>query len=355
MRGKGHRVILLAPPESEIYERFTREGFEAHAFGFQKMARWRELPQLISLFRRMKPDVVGTHSYGDSWAALPAARVARVPVVLRYRHISAPVRGHILNRLLYGRACDHVLTTAECIRTDLIRNLRLGPAKISTIPTGIEPPYFTATREEERVALGQELNLPPAARFIGCVAVLRSWKGQEFLLRAFDAIAEEFPAHHLLLIGEGPYRSFLEETRRTLRAAERIHLLGHRDDPWKYFRAMDAALLASYKDEGIPQSLLQAMFAECPVIGSAVGGIPEIIVHQETGLLVGPKSVPELSQGIATTLQFPEEAQHRARRALEYVRVNHTLEGMGNRILRLIHQIKGGDEMQRRESTENTA
>src|SRR5688572_12650468 len=268
----------------------------------------------------------------------------RVMVKLRYRYVSAPVHAHMMNKLLYRRCSDHVLTTAECIRTELVRNLGVPEAKITTVPTGIEPPTFEKSREEARREICRKVGLEENGRFIGCVAVLRNWKGQEYLMSAFDSIGKEFPEHRLLLVGEGPGRPRLEKYRDGLAAKDRILLVGHQNDPWLFFRGMDAAVLPSYKDEGIPQSLLQAMFAECPVLGATTGGIPEIVMDGETGLLFPPKTVSELAGALKRTLTEGTEGNEgtgrRVRRALELVRSRHTLDQMGKAVLSIIEKVR---------------
>ena len=340
LRGRGHRVLLLAPGQSEILRRGKEDGFETEVFAFEKRTQWMDFFRLASAFKRLKPDVVGTHSSVDSWAGLLAARMARVPVALRYRHVSAPVHSHMMNKFLYRRCSDHVLTTAECIRTELVRNLGVPEAKITTVPTGIEPPKFERSREEARGEICRKLGLEESARFIGCVAVLRNWKGQEYLMSAFDSIAKEFPEHRLLLVGEGPGRPRLEKYRDGLAAKDRILLVGHQNDPWLFFRGMDAAVLPSYKDEGIPQSLLQAMFAECPVLGATTGGIPEIVIDGETGLLFPPKTIPELAVALAATLRDTQKRGRRVQKALEFVRSRHTLDQMGEAVLSIIEKVR---------------
>ena len=340
MRGKGHRVLLAAPERSEILKRFRGERFEVRAIGFEKWSQLFDFSQLVNWFREIRPDIVGTHSNVDSRVGLLAAQRAGVLVRLRYRHISAPTRANLLNQWLYKRGAGHVLTTAECIRAELIDKLGLPRNRVSTVPTGIEPPNFVSSREEERIALTRRLNLPDTARFIGCVAVLRSWKGQEFLMRAFDEIAAEFRDHHLVFVGDGPYGPILQQMRLERGTAERVHFLGHQNDPWPFFRAMDIAVLPSYKDEGVPQSLLQAMFAECAVVGTNVGGIPEIVRQRETGLLAPPKDVGKLAEALRETLKDEPGAAERIARALKMVNERHTRERMGQSVLKIIREVR---------------
>jgi glycosyltransferase involved in cell wall biosynthesis len=342
MRSRGHRVVLYAPERSEIYRRFQNEGFEVNSVRLEKRTQWFDTIKLAREFRRLKPDVVATHSSVDSWVGLLAAKAARIPVAMRYRHVSAPVRPNALNRFLYGRCSHHVLTTAECIRTQLVQQLRLDRDHVTCVPTGIDAPNFSSSRESDRRALCERLNLPGTTRFIGCVAVLRSWKGQDYLLEAFEQIAPQFPDHHLALVGEGPYRGPLESKRDQLQNARRIHFVGHQNDPWPFFRAFDIAVLPSFKDEGVPQSLLQAMFAECPVVGTKAGGIPEIVMEGQTGLLANPKSSDDLARAITAALLSGVESEARARKALTFVRERHTLDKMGEAVLGIISRYLPG-------------
>jgi glycosyltransferase involved in cell wall biosynthesis len=338
-RQRGDRVILLAPRESQILERFSSDGFQVRVCPFRKGQQWLDTFRLAGEFRKIRPNVIGTHSSVDSWSGLLGARLARVPVKLRYRHVSAAVRPHLLNRLLYATFSDHVLTTAEIIKRQLIDKLGVDPAKVTTVATGIDAPAFGTTREEDRLALCRELQLPESSRFFGCVAVLRSWKGQDDLIRAFDLIHATFPDYRLILVGDGPYRGPLEKLRASLPSGPRIHFLGHKDSPWPCFRSFDAAVLPSYKDEGIPQSLLQAMFAETPVIGTSAGGIPEIVSHERTGLIVPPRSVERLADALATVASHRGQAEARAMNALGFVRGRHTLDHMGNAVLEIVQRV----------------
>ncbi|MEI7729077.1 MAG: glycosyltransferase family 4 protein [Verrucomicrobiota bacterium] len=337
-REQGHRVILITPAHAQLQQRAREAGFETFQLSFTKASQAGDFFRLGRILQQMRPHVLGTHSSTDSWVGMLAGRRQRVPVLLRYRHVSTPVKPNWLNRFFYRTLCHHTLTTGECIRQPLIETLGVDPLKVTSAPTGIEPPPFPSDRETARVSLCQELKLPPTSRFVGCVAVLRSWKGQALLMDAFQSVAARFPHHHLLLVGNGPGWPGLNEHRDSLTVRERILFTGHQADPWRYFRALDAALLPSTKNEGIPQSLLQAMFAGCPALGSRVGGIPEIIQHNATGLLFEPASAEAIATVLVQVLSQPEAAQARALKALEYVQQHHTRQRMGEQVLAVIQR-----------------
>lgn len=335
-REKGHHMLVFAPKDSGLLKRAVEEGFEGYSYPFTKRSQFVDLPRLLGDFRRLQPDVVCTHSSVDSRVGLLAATLAGVRGRVRYRHVSAPVTPTPINRVLYRQCARHVVTTAACIKRQLEDSLGLPSERVTTVATGIRPPSFARDREEARRLLARRLDLPEDSRFLGCVAVLRSWKRQDLLMEAWNSLASTFPRHHLLLVGGGPGMKRLSAYRDGLESAPRIHLVGHVEDPWPWFRGMDVAALPSVKDEGIPQSLLQAMFAECPVVGSRAGGIPEIMEGGRAGLLAETGSASSLAAALENCLRNGKEAKERTSAALRNVEKNHTLEAMGERMLAVL-------------------
>ena len=176
-------------------------------------------------------------------------------------------------------------------------------------------------RDESRLALAQELHLPSSSRFVGMVAVLRNWNGHAYLIEAFDQIAKQLPDHHLILAGNGPQKH-LQSQIDACKSKKRMHLIGHRENPWPVFRALDVAVLSSVKNEGIPQTGLQAMFAKTPFLGTTVGGIPEIIDHMQTGFLVAPSDATSIANGL-TKLLCDENLRHHVSSSAQQFALNH--------------------------------
>ena len=334
MQQQGHRLIILAPEESGLFAKAHQAGLETHAIRFAKASQWRDVFNVARYLRTCRPDIVNTHSSIDTWVIAVAANWCRVPAIIRTRHLSTPVSAHMLNRWLYNYLCDAIFTTGECITEALKTNLRIRDDKITTIATGIRPPELLPDRDRARQAIVHQLALPPQTRFVGCLAVLREWKGHAILIEAFRQIRDDIPDHHLLIIGEGGFRSAIEHLIAKHGLAPRVHLLGHRDDIWWVLRALDTKILVSTHSEGISQALLQAQFAECPVIGSDCGGIPEIIAHEQTGLLVPKGEVAPLGYALRRLLGDPALATHLARAAHHRAHAHHTLDMMGYNILR---------------------
>ncbi|WP_139162914.1 glycosyltransferase family 4 protein [Desulfonatronum thiosulfatophilum] len=346
-RDRGHRVHLFGPRHGELFRRAHESSLSCEAISFAKKAKPFDFLRLVQRFKAIQPDVVCTHSSVDSWVGLLAARFCKVPATVRYRHVSTPVNGHLLNRWQYRGLCDHVVTTAKMVQQNIQRVFNLPPQKISSIPTGILAPVLPS-REEARTQLLRRFNLPDNALLIGQVSVLRSWKGQYVLIDAFEQLADRIPNSYLLLVGGGPVTGDYSKRARESPQAQRILLPGHQDDVWPFFRGLDVALLSSTKNEGIPQAGLQAMFAGCPFVGTDVGGIPEIVDHERTGLIVPPSDAPALAEGIIRILEQPELGLEMARRARDMVMEKFTLEDMGQRLEQLFQMLVATSTRRRR-------
>lgn len=289
---------------------------------------------LFNLASRMPSfDVVSPHSGHDSWIILILARIFRVPLVIRYRHISSPIRPRRRNRWQYGFLAKHVITTGQCICDDLHENFRIPYDKMSVISTGVEAPNPLPDPESSRLELCQSLRIPPSSRFLLSIGILRSDKGHKDLMEAFDRLDDE--NIHLVILGSGPnlekYKKFLAR----LGCRSRVHFPGYLDNVWGALMACELYVQPSVRNEGIPQSVLQALIAGKPILGTRVGGIPEV-VGPNCGYLVDAKDMDAMESVIRLVLEgeqsFHDGCNHRE---------ENTLEVMGERTLEIYGRYLG--------------
>tara|TARA_A200000113_G_scaffold208265_1_gene206478 strand:- start:1314 stop:2423 length:1110 start_codon:yes stop_codon:yes gene_type:complete len=334
-RQRGHEMILVAPDNGTLYKRCKEEGFKVISVYFTKPRTLLNIFKMLWIIWQKKPDVVGTHSSTDSWAGLIAAYLLKIKKRVRYRHISAPVKRNFLNKLQYSTLANFIITTGKCIKNILIENLKINQNKIHVLATPVRNNSDLPSKEEARRLLQKELNLGEDARFIGQVSVLRGWKGHPFLFEAFYDIASSYPNLHLVIVGNGSMMKSLQDRKLSSSFCNRIHLVGHKDIVHLYFRAFECAILASTHNEGIPQSLLQSMQAGTPVIGTKVGGIPEIIIHGETGYLAEPQDPESLNSAIVKVLEDLKTAKRISINCQKQIEELYTWEFIGAKILRL--------------------
>lgn len=297
MLRRGHAVTLVCPAHAHLYAEAQRRGIPTVALPIGRKNP-RGVWALRSWLRRHRPDVINSHSSTDSWLAALACRLLhRPPPLVRTRHISAPIPDNAATRWLYQKATWHIVTTGEKLRHQLIINNGYAAEHITSVPTGIDTEHFTPG---DRVAARVQLGLPQDAPVVGIVATLRSWKGHQYLLEAFSRLA--LPDARLLIVGDGPRRTAIEQEIARLGLGERVILPGNQTDVLPWLQAMDVFVLPSYANEGVPQAILQAMLCALPVITTHVGSIAEAIQHEQTGLIVPPRNPEALAAAIERLL-----------------------------------------------------
>lgn len=339
MSQRGHHIILIAPKHSVIYEKASREGWEVHEVSFNELGMLKDFFRVRRLLKKIQPDVLNTHGNVDSKVVLMASAGLGIPCIIKSRHSTPRIRNSWYNRILYRKLSHYVFTTATFVKKQIVNDLGVSENKVFSLPSGFVIPSDLPEHEQARRALAAELSLNPDTRFIGFVGRLSSEKGLPCLIEAFDKIKDIFSGHHLILVGKGAMQSRLEQQARQHNIQHRVHFLGYRDNPWLYFRAFDCFMLVSSKYEATAQVIQQAMYARCPVIGTDAGGIPDIVVHRETGLLVPPDKAESLAEAILQILENPDSAKLRAEKAFRYVRDHYTIDVMGNQILGLYERL----------------
>jgi L-malate glycosyltransferase len=214
--------------------------------------------------------------------------------------------------------------------------------KVRVIPMGIDPAQFDAasfTDMKQRHGAGH---------LILSVGRLIDWKGTEFLIRAMPAVLEKFPDTKLLIVGTGPERDTLLRLARELGLTDRVVLLGTVSpaDLPSYYRSADVFVLPSInlggKTEGLGVVLLEAMASGCPVIGSNVGGIPDIIENGKNGFLVPGEDETLLAERIVILLSNTILAEQFRQAGYETVRTRFTWEEVSRQFSESYDQVLDG-------------
>jgi glycosyltransferase involved in cell wall biosynthesis len=314
---QGFRVMLVCQPGSPLAGAARREGLPMLPLAMRDavdvIACWR----LRRFMRAERVDLVHTHSSIDAWLAGFAARSLGLPVV-RSRHVSIPVKRR--RNFVYNALSDRIISSGEAIREVLIHG-GVDPDRVVAIPAGVDGSRFHS--RVSGAAVRQELQL--YGPVVGTVAMFRHSKGHQLLLRAVPEVLKHVPDAVFLWVGDGIGRAGLQREIAEAGLSACIRLTGFREDVPALLAAMDLFVLPSIKSDGVPQSVLQALAMRRPVIASGVGGIPEVIQHQRTGLLVPPDDPHALAEAITSVLQHPARAAEWARAGGELIDGHYTL------------------------------
>jgi glycosyltransferase involved in cell wall biosynthesis len=172
---------------------------------------------------------------------------------------------------------------------------RVPQRKVAVIANGIDfSPFLGIEDASSGREFGSDLT-------IGIVGRLARQKGHPFFFAAARGILEKFPGAKFVVVGEGPDRKQLEALAQELGIAGSVYFAGYRDDMPRVYAGLDLMVMPSL-DEGLPMTLLEAMAARCAVVASAVGAVPELIEHGQTGLLVEPGNTGDLEQAMLLLL-----------------------------------------------------
>ena len=304
----GQDVTLVCKRRSE--ERVMRRAREAGvhrieslalASGVAPRADALDLRRLVAWLPETR--VLHVHRGKEHWLAALANRLSRVrrPLV-RTRHIVQPVRAHALNRWLYRRATDQVVTVTEAIRRQLIAAGLVDADRVVTLPGGVDAALFRPGAAGA-AGLPERLGVPAGTPIVGLVSGFRVMKGHRTVVEAAARLAAEGRRFHLLLIGQGPFAAPVRDQIRAAGLGDRVSVLGFVDDLPAAMTGIDVALYSALESDGMSRVLFEYLAAGVPVVASRVGVVPEILEDGVTGMLV-PAGEPEpLARAIARLLE----------------------------------------------------
>lgn len=288
LRDRGHNVVVFCRPGSPLHRELQKElPCEAILWGadFPPPA----IGRCARALRRHRTEVVISATEKDMRLSVPAARLLGIPVVVR-RVAVLPFRKRLHPRHLLDRMVDHFVANSHATRREMLRSAPWLPESgVTVIHNGIEVDRYLH-------AVPVDLGLPPGAVAFGFVGRLDPEKGVAELGSAWPVIAGAVPGAHLVITGTGGDQSIL---RRKLADDPRVHWLGFRRDVPAILKALDVLLIPS-RSEAFGLVAAEAMAAGTPVVATQVGGIPEVVIQDEQGILVPPRDPGALARaGIA--------------------------------------------------------
>lgn len=290
MRERGYRIIIAAEGNSIILQRARQEGFEVFPVKFSKYNPY-SFFKIKFIIEKEKVDIVNTHSSKDSWVTTIAAKLSsNQPKIIRTRHLSTPIKNTFINRMIYNTLPDVIITTGEDIRKNMININKFNPDKIFSIPTGVDLERFNPEKVKPAFNTSEFT--------VGTIGVLRSWKGHVYLLEAIPLILNHIPNIKFYIVGDGPQRENIKNHIKKLNIEKWVIMTGHREDVPEILASLDVVVHPSYANEGVPQAVIQAMAMRKCVLASNIIGIREVIIDNETGLLIKPKNPQEIAEKI---------------------------------------------------------
>ncbi len=328
----GHRVWLASPPGAPLAARAKRAG--ANLLSFQQrfelspVAAW----QLLGFMGRHRFHIVHFNTPRPLLAGgLAASRSTFPRALVCSRRVNFPLHTR-LSRLKFNLFMDRVITVSASIRDTLIHD-GVRSSLVEVIYEGMDLRSIDSMPK----ALSWIADDQPV---IGIVAHLSSEKGHSTLIKAVSLLLHSYPRLFLCVVGEGPLRTDLERLTSTLGASRNVLFLGFREDADSVMKSFDIFCLPSLS-EGLSSAILAAMSNRLPVVATSVGGIPELVVERETGLLVPPRDPEKLARALHTLLASPDLRKQMGESGRQRVEAHFTLEKKIRNFERLYLELLG--------------
>ena len=256
--------------------RITDTRCEILEFGLRPGTDFSLPRRLMRAFRKLRPDIVHTRNAESFYYGAAAAKLAGIPVVHSEHGRVFPEKWHraLVQRLMLKNIAGAFAVSRELAHA-MVTQIGVRPGRFTVIYNGVDTQRFVARATTSRRASGEVV--------IGTVGRLVAVKNYGLLLRAVAELPRELP-WTLRFIGDGPERERLCALAQQLGVGERVQFLGHREDVAQLLGGLDIFVLPSLS-EGMSNTLLEAMAAGVAVVASDVGGNPEIIESDRSGML----------------------------------------------------------------------
>lgn len=274
----------------------------------------RTLWKVYQLIKEMKPDVVHTHAAKAGFVGRLAAYLAGVPVIVHtfhghvFRGYFSPnkTRFFIILERLTARMSDTIITLSDGLRRELAEEYHITrKGRITVLPLGLDLGEFTKVGRKSG-AFRKEFNIANDAPLIGIVGRITPIKNHVLFLKAAAEIRKQLPKARFVIVGDGEIRAEIEAQVDQLSLREAVIFTGWQKDLAHIYSDLDVLVISSV-NEGTPVTVIEALAAGCPVVATAVGGLPDLLDHGKLGKLVADQEPASLAKAIVEVVAKPPD------------------------------------------------
>lgn len=318
----------------DVYDYLRNQGFDTEILG---MRSHRSIPFYINLCKKLRQNnihIIHTHGFPAATIGRLAGFFSRVPVTICHAHTT---RDHYSRKNLFiekvlSLCTDRYICCSQAVADLMIRKEKIPSQKLDVIYNAVDEIKFNTLRQNAK----KEKNI----FVVGCIASLSPHKGHRYLLEAAKTVKEKVNTKvKFVFAGDGIEKDALTKYTKSLGLEDIVDFKGVVSDIPALLSKLDVVVLPSVVREGLGIALIEAMAAGKPVIGTALGGIPEVIEDKENGLLVPPKDSPALANAIISILSNDKMAQEMGNRGREIVKSKFSSHIMINKIENLYTEL----------------
>ena len=296
------------------------------------------LIRLYFIFVREKFDVVHTHTAKAGFIGRIAAKLAGTPLVLHtpHGHDFYGYFGTLGSRLIImlerfaALFADRIIVLTNIEKADMMKHHICRASKVRVVHSGFDFSVFERLKVDT-VKKRAELRLGPQDLVVGMIGRLESIKGFEYFIDSAAIISRQIPQSRFLIVGEGSLHDELAARVGDLNISEKVFFTGWREDVPEILSILDVLVLASL-NEAVGRVLLEAGAVGKSAVATEVGGVPEIIKNNKTGILVPPRDPVAMAQAVIALLKDEAKRCEMGRCAKEWVRDNFNDRSMSEKL-----------------------
>ena len=259
-----------------------------------------------------------------------AAKVAGTPIVVsslegRVVPTDSPMLKKTIYKTIYRlltNRFDKIIAISAATKSEFCECTHVPPHKVQVIHSGIDWQKFLLSSHQQNFPPLQEIGHVPV---VATLSTLAPVKGLEYFVEAVPLILNHMPQTQFVIAGDGTERLRLEDMVLHLGLSSKVHFLGWISNTASLLKAIDALVLCSLS-EGIPWTILEALSLAKPVIATRVGGIPEVIEHGVTGLLVEPRNSRAIADAVISILLDSKKAKAIGQAGYKKIKSHFTVE-----------------------------
>ena len=328
---RGHDLYAVVRPNSPLIGHLEIDRARIKTLPLRNSLDVPSAHELARFVARNGIEIVHAHMARDYPLAAYAARRNRKTKFIVTRHVLFQLSR--LHRHTLARA-HRVIAVSNAVARELRSQRIVTDGQLAVVTNGVDVDRFYV--DFDRVEFLKSLGLPAGVPLVGSIGELRTLKRHDDFIRAAALIAPQFPDAHFVLAGldsslSHEVHKHLEQLVRESGLNDRFHFLGWVEDVEKLLMVLDVFVSAS-ETESFGLAIAEAMAASKPVVATATEGAQEVVVNQETGLLVPIGDVPKIAESIATLLSNKEQRTRMGARAWEVVNQRFSLQRMVNEI-----------------------
>lgn len=292
------------------------------ALGIQNGWDPRQLGRLTKHFKANTRDLVQTYLSGFDFYANMAARRAGVPVVVSSRRERATWKRprHVWLQRRANRYVDAIVANSHAVAEYAAAQEGETLNRYSVIYNGVAT---SSGRADAR----SELVLPPSVPVVGMVANFSADKDHALFVAMAERVRARRADTHFVLVGNGPLRETVQRSAMQRGLGDAFRFVLTCKDATPLYSAFDVAVLTS-KTEGLPNTVLEAMVAGRPVVAAKVGGVPEVVTHGETGMLVDTRNPEDFADAVLNLILHPDKAARLGANAAAHMRAKFSVSAM---------------------------